>query len=128
MNRLHLPTFRHMLEDLGRPSASVVARALGVHRSTVERWSRRNDAPRPALLCLFWLTSWGQSELDCDLANRAHTYGAHIAAVRRENDALRRELARVLSAADFGSANAPSWRETALELLERPHRAISAHR
>jgi hypothetical protein len=39
--------------------------------------------------------------------------------VKRENDALRRELARVLSAGDFGSANAPSWRETAAELLAR---------
>lgn len=117
--RLHLPTFRTLLDDLGDPCARRVGRALGVHHSTVERWRRQDRAPRPALLALFWLSSWGQSELDCELFNRASTYTAHIEAVKRENAALRRELARVLAAGDFGSANAPSWRETAAELLAR---------
>ncbi|MGM9480296.1 hypothetical protein ACS5PN_03790 [Roseateles sp. NT4] len=91
-----------------------MARALGVHPRTVERWrAGRSPAPRSVLLGLFWLTSWGQSELDCELHNRATAYTGHIEAARRENDALRRELARVLAAGDFGSANRPTLQPAA---------------
>jgi hypothetical protein len=119
LNRIHFPTFRAMVADLGHPSARVLARALGVHARTVERWTAADKAPRAPMLALWWLTSWGQSELSCELHNRATAYAGHIEAVKRENDALRRELARVLSAGDFGCSNAPSWRETAGELIAR---------
>ena len=112
-----LPTFRQIVADLGAPSASVVARALGVHTRTVERWQAADRAPRAALLALYWSTSWGQSELNCELHNRATAYTGHLESLRRENEALRREMARVLAAGDFGSANAPSWRQTSAELM-----------
>lgn len=118
LNRIHLPTFGAMVSDLGNPSAHVLARVLGVSPSTVYRWAAADTAPRSAMLALFWLTSWGQSELDCDLHNRASTYTAHIESVKRENDALRRELARVLAAGDFGSANRPTYRPAG-ELVPR---------
>lgn len=126
--RLNLPTFRAMLADLGHPSAAQLAAWLGVHARTVRRWRATDDAPRPVLLALFWLTSWGQSRLSADLYNRATTYSGHIAAVQRENDALRRELARVLAAGDFGSANLPVCRPgvTAADLLAEPPRPVSA--
>ena len=108
-----------MVLDLGNPGGEVLAPILGVHPRTVRRWAAKDAAPRSALLALFWLTRWGQSELDADLAMQAANYTGHIEAVKRENDALRRELARVLSAGDFGSANAPTWRETAGELMAR---------
>lgn len=117
--RLYLPTFRELVQDLGDPCPGRIARALGVHQGTVERWRRHDRAPRAARLALYWFTSWGQSELSTDLHNRAMSYTAHIEAEKRENAALRRELARVLAAGDFGSANAPSWRETPAELLAR---------
>lgn len=117
--RLQLPTFRQICDDLGDPTSRELGRLLGVHARTVDRWRAHDLAPRAVLLGLFWLTRWGQSELSCDLHNRASTYTAHIESVKRENDALRRELAWVLSAGDFGSANAPSWRETAGELMAR---------
>ena len=126
LNRIHLPTFGAMVSDLGNPPPALLARVLGVSLSTVYRWTAADKAPRSALLGLFWLTSWGQSELDADLYNRATTYTGHIEAVQRENDALRRELARVLAAGDFGSANAPSWRETAAELLASGRRSSRA--
>lgn len=119
LNRLHLPTFQQMVEDLGSPSASVVARALGVHKRTVERWSRRGYAPRHVMLGLFWLTRWGRSELNCKLERDAATWAGYSSALKTENEALRRELARLLSAGDFGCANAPSWRETTSELIQR---------
>lgn len=119
VKRLQLPTFRAMCIDLGNPSARELARVLGVHARTVERWAAADNAPRSALLALFWLTRWGQSALDCELARRAADYSGHIEAVKRENDALRRELARVLAAGDFGAANRPTWRETPGELMAR---------
>lgn len=119
LRRVVLPSFPAMLSDLGNPSAVSLDRLLAVHPRTVERWRRQQAAPRPVMLALYWHTSWGQSELSCELARTASDYAGHIAAVKREADALRRELARVLSAGDFGSANAPTWRETAGELIAR---------
>lgn len=112
--RLHLPTFRAMVLDLGNPHARDLGEALGVHPHTVERWRRHDRAPRPVMLALFWLTSWGQSELDCDLHNRATHAGAHLAAAVSEAERLRRELARVLAAGDFGSANRPTFQPAAV--------------
>lgn len=118
-----LPSLPAMVADLGNPSAGQIAEALGVDRSTVSGWLRRGTAPRPAMLALFWATSWGTSALDADLFNAAQTAQAHRLAQASEVERLRRQLARVVSLADFGTANAPLFdAPTVADLLAAPVR------
>lgn len=113
-----LPPLSALVADLGNPTAGELAAALGVDRSTVSGWLRRGRAPRPALLALFWVSSWGTSALDCDAYNSAAHAHAHAQAQAAENSRLRRQLARLLSVAEFGTANAPLFdAPTAAELL-----------
>lgn len=124
LKRQQLPSLPELLADLGNPTAGEVAGALGVDRSTVSGWIRRGAAPRPAMLALFWVSTWGQSTLDAELHNAAQQATQHRAAQAGEVDRLRRQLARVLSLADFGTANAPLYNApTVAQLLaERPVR------
>ena len=66
-----VPTFAAMWEDIGRPHYLDLAHRLGVNPSTVRRWIKAGDAPRPVLLALYWLTRWGATDLDAELFNRA---------------------------------------------------------
>lgn len=78
-----LPPLSALLDDLGQPRPHALARALGVSARTVQRWIARDDAPRPALLALFWLSRWGRSVVECAAVNEA-------AALRGMLDALKR--------------------------------------
>lgn len=120
-----MPALSILLSDFYRPTAANLARTFGVSRSTAHRWIQADRAPRAVMLALYLAApSYGQRE--------AHARVMHAEEGRRlalqlvdglqcERTALERELARMLSAADFGSANAPSYRApTATELLARP--------
>jgi len=98
--------------DLGNPSAEVIARSLGVHVRAVYRWKRTDKAPKAVMLAVFWATRWGRSAIDTATANEAAMHAGMADCLRRENDALRHELARLCTLGDFGSANAPLMRET----------------
>jgi hypothetical protein len=66
-----LPMWHAILEDLSHPQPRRVARVLGVSLRTVYRWNSTGDAPRVALLALFWLTRWGQSLVHTNASNDA---------------------------------------------------------
>lgn len=110
LNRLprQLPPLSLMLSDLGNPSHDDLARALGVTARTVRRWVADDDAPRPALLALYWLTRWGQSAVDAEAYNAMRMHAGLADARGREIERLRAELARLAALADYGSANAPT--------------------
>ena len=61
----YLPPLSLMLDDLGNPRPEAIAKTMGGTRSTVYRWLREDNAPRPVLLALFWLTNWGVSQINC---------------------------------------------------------------
>lgn len=109
LNRLPTPTqlpgLSAMLDDIGNPAPPAIARALGVSPAAVRRWIAQDQAPRPAMLALFWVTRWGLSLADAEAVNLARLRSGEAAAWRREADALRLELARVLAVGDFGAAN-----------------------
>lgn len=71
LNRLPktLPSFAELVADLGHPKAEALAKSLDVSPSTVRRW-RREQAPRTAILALWWLSRWGQSAWTCEMAQR----------------------------------------------------------
>jgi len=66
-----VPPLPVILDALGNPSTDKVARALDVSPSTVRRWIAAGEAPRAAMLALFWLTPWGHSQVDADAFNDA---------------------------------------------------------
>lgn len=103
-----VPPLPVLLADLGNPTTREVARALGVTERTVWRWLADGAAPRPATLALFWLTSWGWSCVESEARRAIDDARGYASALRTELDALRVELARVLSLGEFGSANSPS--------------------
>ena len=95
-----------LLDDLGNPAPSALAKALGVTVRTVYRWLKSPDeVPRTVLLALFWITRWGQSEIHCDLVNSESLAQAQLRNQRDEISQLRTELARVLALGNTGAAN-----------------------
>jgi len=116
-----------MLEDLGNPSPRALAKALDVTPRTVSRWiADPENTPRPVMLSLFWLTRWGQSQVDCEAVNTARMYRGFTESLRTENARLKNELARLVSAGDFGCANDPTLinlRPVSAEVVKLPHRA-----
>ena len=112
LNRLptpvQCPQLSQILDDLGRPSPRLLAKALGVTPATVTRWIRDESAPRPVLLSLFWLTRWGMSLVDAEAVNSARMHASMAAILRAEVERLQRELARVVAAGNFGCANDPT--------------------
>jgi len=114
LNRLPTPTqcppLAQLLDNLGNPAPPALARAMGVSEPTARRWIRQGYAPRPVLLALFWLTSWGMSAVDAEITNRCRLTAVMVSGLACENERLRAELARVVAAGDFGCANDPILR------------------
>nr|WP_316639182.1 hypothetical protein [uncultured Roseateles sp.] len=112
LNRLptpvQCPSLGQILDDLGRPTVKRLAKALGTSQASVYRWIAKDQAPRPVMLSLFWLTRWGMSLVDAEAVNDARLKAQIARCLQDENDRLRFELARVLSIGDFGAANDPT--------------------
>jgi len=90
-----LPTWQLMLDDLGNPPASRVARVLGIGERSVYRYSAVGFAPRLPSLALFWLTNWGRSSVYCQAVNDARVAVSYCESLSRQNDRLRLALASV---------------------------------
>ena len=103
-----LPPISALREKLGNPPVSVIADHLGVAVRTVWGWLAKDEAPRAALLALFYETRWGAERINCDAINEADLYRGLVSALRAEVYELRRELARVVHLGDFGAANVPT--------------------
>lgn len=95
-----MPPLCAMVDDIGNPHPRDLARALGVSTRTVYHWLKHDNAPRPVLLSLFWVTRWGHQWLDTDLFNlmRLQTGLA---------DARARELARLHAQVAATTENVP---------------------
>jgi hypothetical protein len=100
-----LPALSVILADICSPSPAALAAALDVHPRTVARWIAADEAPRPIGLALWPLTRWGMSASDALQFNRAELADVRRLVAEQDLELLRRELARVLAAGDFGCAN-----------------------
>lgn len=110
-----MPTLAEMMHDCGNVKPEELAKALGVNARTVYRWLADGNAPRPAMLALFWVTRWGLQWADAEVHNLASLHMSISSALK---DQLKREqqLVRDLQAqvehlgrlGDFGSANDPA--------------------
>ena len=105
-----LPVWHSILEDLGNPHPSRVARVLGLGTRTIYRYNREGLAPRHVALALYWLTRWGRSQIDCQAVNDCQLAVAYARAVETELHQARTQLAHVLAlteAGATGAANSP---------------------
>jgi hypothetical protein len=102
-----IPPLPILLDDCGAPSAKKLAKALGVTERTVSRWLARGHAPRAAMLAIFWVTRWGQSNVHCKAHNDAVLYAGYVSCLTAEVAKLRRQLELVGQLGDFGAANDP---------------------
>lgn len=59
---------------------------------TVYRWHAAQEAPRCAVMALYWLTRWGQSHVNAQAVNDAVTACGLVASLERDIKALRIEL------------------------------------
>ena len=105
------PTLADMIRDLNATPREV-AKALDVGESTVYRWLSIGIAPKPAMLALFWLTRWGESQIDVELWNRANVYQGLASALERKMWDLLEDIDRLGKIGDYGSANDPVSRLT----------------
>jgi predicted DNA-binding transcriptional regulator AlpA len=105
-----LPIWQAILDDLGCPPVHRIARTLGVSERTVYRWNRAGQAPRMALLALFWLTRWGRSEVDTRATNDAILAVSYLRSLSDRVRQLEGELQRVLALSATGAANSPILR------------------
>ena len=87
-----LPIWDAILENLGRPPVTRIAKTLDVGASTVHRWNATGAPPRVAVLALFWLTRWGRSQVACQATNDAGTAVGLLRAMTEERDTLRARL------------------------------------
>lgn len=101
-----LPSLADMIRDLNA-SPSDIAQVLDVSPSSVYRWMALGQGPRPAALTLFWLTSWGQDELNAEQHDRANVYQRLAQALQRQVDQLETEVWRLSQIGHYGSANDP---------------------
>lgn len=103
----HTPQLSMMLDDLFTRDHSTIAKHLGVTVPTLRAWIRAGQAPRAAMLALFYETRWGYSLTDAQAFNDAQVERQWRQALQRENGMLRARIARLEAIGDFGAANAP---------------------
>lgn len=118
-----LPALSVLLGEFFSPSAANLAAAFGVSRSTAHRWISTDRAPRAVLMALYLAAPrYGGREAAAHVLHAQEGQRLALAlaeSVRRELTSTRRELARVVSVGEFGSANSPSFSaQTPAELLE----------
>lgn len=106
-----IPSLAIMLDDIGcgsSRSTKELAKALGVCERTLRGWRDQGRAPRTAMLAIFWLTSWGQSAVNCKAHNDARMFAGYVGSLKSEVADLKAQLAKLAELGDFGSANDPA--------------------
>lgn len=104
----YIPPLDDLLYDIHRPTPAALAEAMGVSEDVAKRWIAKNEAPKPVLLALFWLTRWGMQWMDADLYNEAQLHFSMNGCQARQIRDLRSKLRRAAKLGNFGSANDPA--------------------
>lgn len=95
-----------MLNDINE-KPEIIAKALGVSLSTVYRWSSQDKAPKTAKMAVYWITRWGQSEIDAEMWNTAQAYRGLAESLQREIALLKEQIASMGRIGQYGCANDP---------------------
>lgn len=103
-----VPSWPELMADLCQPTPHQVAQALGVSVRTAKRYNAAADAPRPVLLAVFWLTSWGRSAVNAQAENDAQLALGHMRALQRRVSELEARVRHLQAIGNFGAANDPT--------------------
>lgn len=103
----HTPPLSFLLDDILTRDSAVIARHLGVSVRTFERWKELDEAPRAALLALFYESRWGYSLMETTAHNGAMYARQELRFARATIKRLEGQIAHMESIGDFGAANAP---------------------
>lgn len=101
------PPLSYLLDDLLTSDLEAIAAHLGVGVATLKRWKLADQAPRTALLALFYESRWGYSLMESTAHNGAMYARQEADGLKRENAMLRARIARLEKTGFFGAANAP---------------------
>ena len=102
------PPLSYLLDDLFTRDLKKVAKHLDVTVGTLKRWKAADEAPRAALLALFYESRWGYSLMYTTVHNEAMFARQEVDSLKRTNSALRLRIERLERLGDFGAANAPT--------------------
>lgn len=86
----HLPHLHTILDSIGNDRA--VARKLGLAESTIRKYRKEGQAPKPVMYALFWETPWGRSTADASAINDARFAHMRSMTLERENRILRDQV------------------------------------
>lgn len=103
----HTPPLSVLLDDLFTRDPHAIAAHLGISPKTLNRWKAADEAPRAALLALFYESRWGYSLLETTAHNGHALAVRQVQGLERENAMLRTRIARLERIGQFGAANAP---------------------
>ena len=103
----HTPPLPVLLDDLLTRDRAAIARHLDISPATLNRWEQAGQAPRAALLALFYESRWGYSLIESTAHNAAMYARQEVDGLKRENAGLRVRIARLERIGDFGAANQP---------------------
>lgn len=103
----HTPPLSYLLDDLLTSDSEAIAAHLGVSVQTFNRWKAKDEAPRAALLALFYESRWGYSLMETTAENGRICEMQWRKSLQKENAMLRARIDRLEKIGSFGAANAP---------------------
>lgn len=103
----YVPMWPALMDELCSPRPTRVARVLGISPRTVRRYNRTGQAPRAICLALFWLTSWGRSQVHTQAHNDALLAVAYTRSLCERIEHLEAHIEHLVTIGHFGAANEP---------------------
>lgn len=106
----NLPGFVQVVQSLPATQRQI-ARHLDISERTLQRYMATDNAPRAAVLALFWESHWGRQCADVEASNWAALQYRRAEGLERTNATLRAHIERLEK--DYAStgqaANSPVW-------------------
>lgn len=111
-----LPSLNWLLNDIPY-SDKVIAKHLGVHLRTLQRYRKANSAPLVIYRALYWETRWGLSKLQVENEYGIDVWKQHakhlkirVSELEEENERLRSQVRSFEFSSDDVAANGPFFR------------------
>lgn len=87
----NLPHLQSLMNNIGH-APDAVARFLELSPSTICRYIKDGQAPKPVMLALYWESSWGLGHVNADAVNNARRYYSEATILRRKICLLEQQI------------------------------------